>query len=342
MAEEFVGEEHGGEEMGYRVPLALREEEKAPAAGEPGTPAEGAPAAKPGDEVPPGEGEFEVNEETILELGEEDLDNLITQEELGVDPKLPLEEKRLKVAEALGYEVVEEPEGVPEATPEGGEDLKQQVLDLNRKLAMLTPAADLMENLENDPEATLRDLAQYYGVSLGTPAAAPAPSDLKFEIPKLEPGQNEDMPTYLTRLVQAGLQSLVPQLRAAQPQPAARPGPRKGATDPRVVNAIKYLTEFHPDWPNYQGKMTALLRVDPDLIKDPTKLYERASGRKTGPAARSKAVAKKLNVKKPGATGERGGRSPLKLAKRKLLNPSKGRDFAEAWDRAKREAMKGG
>ena len=155
MDKEIEGGEEGGEEMGHRIPLAVREEGTKPAAETP--PGEEAGGEGPGDEegAAASAEEVEVDEETFMDLTVEDVDLLIDQQDLSVDKGLEEEEKKIEVAKALGYEVViEEGEGLP--GPEGTlEGLQGQISELNRELAMLRPAQELMRVLEEDPDTAL-------------------------------------------------------------------------------------------------------------------------------------------------------------------------------------------
>jgi len=343
---DFEGEEHGGEEMGYRTPLAVRQEGTGPA---PATPAEEGAEPGPGDEegegVPAGE-EVSVDGESLLSLEGNDLDLLIDQEELSVDKGLDLEDKRIEVAKALGFEVViEEDEGAPGPEGEGVEELQGRIKDLNRELAMLRPAQELMRVLEEDPAAALQDLAGYYGVELsaGTPAAAAPAAEVAVEIPAEEPRPGETMPQYLARLMQAGFASMQKGLAAKPAAAPARPAkPAARRPHPQVVATLQYLDKNYPDWEQFERKMLELVRVDPTLMNNPDLLYERASGRKGGPGARAKARERKITLKRA-STGERAGRAPLRLARKgKVLDPSRGADFAKAWDLAKKQVAERG
>lgn len=341
MAEEheapFTEGEEGGEEVGYKIPMNLRvdtEEEGTPEGDAPPDSREGVDLGGPkGEEAEaPPEGEFEITSESLFELGAADLDALIDQEELGVDKELSEKDKQIAIAKELGWDVAEEtPEG-----PEGDaayEAVKEQVLDLQRQVALLTPAQNLVMDLESDPVGALHKLAKHYGVKLDEGPGKDLGPDLKIDIPALSPGDNEDMPTYMARLVSAGLQSILPQLqRQVAPAP---PAPHQQGGDPRVVKAIQFLDKHHPDWPQHQEKILDLLRVDPTLVSDPSKLYGKATGRTT---TRAKATAKKVKLKRKGATGERGGRKPIRTVSKKVLDPSRDADFKEAWNRAKKAA----
>jgi hypothetical protein len=83
---------------------------------------------------------------------------------------------------------------------------------------------------------------------------------------------------------------------------------------------MKYLDKYHPEWPQHQEKILDLLKVNPTLVSDPETLYQRASGRKT---TRGAAKAKKVKLKRVGATGERGGRKPIGVVPKKVLDPSR-------------------
>jgi hypothetical protein len=351
MAEEettaVVEEETGGEEHGYRIPMNLRvdKEEDASKAAAPADSKEGIAEEGPEDEGAAEAEEVDVTAESLPKLETIDLDAIIDQEELGIDKGLSEDEKRAAIAKALGFEAKAEPT-VPEKI-EDVEQLQAQVEDLQRQIGMLTPAGDLMMSLENDPQTGLRMLAQHYGVDLGgmaVPGAGPdaALQDFEFKMPHVEPGANEDMPTYMGRLVGEGLKAVLPDLvqriRAAG-DPPAELGAGAPKVDTRVVNAMKYLDKYHPEWPQHQEKILDLLKVNPTLVSDPETLYQRASGRKT---ARGAAKAKKVKLKRVGATGERGGRKPIGVVPKKVLDPSRASDFGEAWNRAKRATEKRG
>ncbi len=348
MAERVIeGEEQGGEEMGHRIPLAQREEGTATAPEdkpEIGKETEAGPGDA-GKETAPAE-EVEVDEETLMDLKDEDIDLLIDQQELSVDKGLEEEEKKIEVAKALGYEVVIEEGGDP-GSPEGTvEGLTAKVSDLNRELAMLRPAQELMRVLEEDPGTALVDLAEYYGVDIGTGvvAAGVAPAvDAQIVIPDSEPLPNESMPQYLARLMQVGFASMQKNL-AATPAVAKKPATRPGAKKPhpQVVATLQYLDKHYPDWTQFESKMLDLVRVNPELMNDPDALYTKATGRTGGPAARAKAKARKITLKKA-KTGERGGRAALKLARKGVkLDPSVGADFVKAWDLAKKQVEERG
>jgi hypothetical protein len=128
-----------------------------------------------------------------------------------------------------------------------------------------------------------------------------------------------------------------PQVPATTPASGTGTKPR----DPRVSRTINYLTQYYPDWGQYEKKMIDLVRLDAQLLGNPDELYRRASGGRT-PGSRERAQVKKVTLKRTGATGERGGRGPRKLAtKGAKLRPSSASDFRTAWDDAKRRVAEG-
>jgi hypothetical protein len=341
----FIPGEEGGEEHGYRIPMNLRVDKEEDASKE--TPPADSREGVALEEGPEDEGvaeaeEVDVTAESLPKMEVLDLDAIIDQEELGIDKELSESDKRAAIAKALGFDAEAEPT-VPEKTEDVGE-LQQQVEDLQRQISMLTPAGDLMMSLENDPQTGLRMLAQHYGVDLGGAGVDRESGfeDFEVKMPRIDPGPNEDMPSYLGRVVGEGLKSMLPDLvqriRAAG-EPPAGVAAAQPKVDTRVVNAMKYLDKYHPEWPQHQEKILDLLKVNPTLVSDPETLYQRASGRKS---TRGVAKAKKVKLKKAGATGERGGRKPIGTVSKKLLDPSKASDFGEAWNRAKRAAEKRG
>ena len=233
--------------------------------------------------------------------------------------------------------------GLPKVSAELEEERKQLIAAATEKfkgVAALRLKASLVDAIQQNPEATIRDLAQRYGVQLGgAPAQQQQEDTYEFKAVDIEPKQDESISDFMKRLM-GGYMSQLPGMMKAQ-TPSAK-GPAKGPaaqaegglSEAEIAGSLRYLDSKYKDWPLYEETMVALLTKHPTYVNDLDSLYKTANA--TSVNTTDRINAKKNKQKKP-STG-------VRPKKRVTVRTGKGRkmSFNQAWNAADRELSSGG
>jgi len=296
--EESLTEEEPGGTVGYRSATSL-EEESTPGAGEPE-------------------------------------DDVVLQEDYQEEPEEDLEEEEPEAE----LEVDEEEEELPEVSPELEEERKnlQKVFtEKMQEVGGLRLKANLVDAIDRDPEATLAYLAEQYGIDLGG-KTEPAPEGKKLTFDDLPAKEDEDMASYLQRLVP---HVVVPAVKEAvqgvfEEQGKATAAQRGASTinQAGVKAVLEHLNTTYSDWATYEKEMIGLIMKHPTLARDPDELYKLAKGASVNPTDMARAKKTKKVVKKVASTS-RPTKSMVVGTKGKKLT------FDQAWELAKQTAAKG-
>lgn len=261
------------------------------------------PTEEPEKEIPQKEDEEEAEEPEEEEESEEE------EEEEPEESKIPGEEKW---------------------SPELRAEYKEMQRDFSQKykdVGSLRIKANLIDAIERNPEATLRDLAQRFGVNL----TAEQSSDGEFKFENIEALKDESLPDYIQRVLQANLKGLGESLKPKAPPPQRQT--QVPNNDQFVADSLRYLDGKYADWGMYEEKMIELITKHPSYMNDLDGLYDIAKAASGNPKV---AAAKKNRGRKGGKT--RTGSKSSKV----VVTSSRGKvmSFNEAWDKAKRDARK--
>jgi hypothetical protein len=285
-------------------------------------------------------GETEITPESFDSMEVGDLESLIQQEGLDIDPKgMTKDQLREAVAEALGFEVVEEEEGDAKGRKEGEEkrldykgieakvrrEFEKEYGSKLKRLEGLENKARIVDLIEQNPEYYITKMAEHFGVGLGESGKGG-----EFEPPDLEPKEDETMGQFLKRRDAALIKAYEEHQKKQTKATRRGPGPEQG-NQTRTREIMDYLETNHPDFALYADEMQEVLRISPELAFKPWELYKEAKNAKL--AKRSASSAKKIIQRKgESRTGERSTK-PQNLAK-----PRGALSFSEAWNRAKEQA----
>lgn len=222
-----------------------------------------------------------------------------------------------------------EDHGIPKGSPELEEerkDLLRMVSDKMKGVGALKIKAQLVDQIHQNPEETLRYLAEKYGVDLG--GSAPESPPMSFEVQDVAPKKDEELHSYVGRLVQANLKPVMEAMtKAAKPTPAPAPKKAPGVMGEAALEAaLKHLNETYSDWGLYEDRMTELVTKHRSLMNDPDELYRLAKATSTN-------VSDKAKAKKTVKAKEKMERPSKKVS----VTTPKGKvmSFGECWDRAK-------
>jgi hypothetical protein len=224
-------------------------------------------------------------------------------------------------------------------------DYTTKYRELSKKRGMI----QMMEKIQKNPEEMIPWLAEQFGVALPSGSSdegGKGEGDFKFEVPEasdLQPGQDEAMPAYINRVMAKNMASLFEQLpkviagsmKQAQPKTAKKKVlPGLDMDEDPVSKALKALDKEHEDWPLYEDDMIEVLKKKPELIEDPTKLYEEGKKRSGLFGKGGKREAAKAKKTERMSSGMRGS------GKRKTRKKGKIMNFDDAWNRAKLDVSK--
>lgn len=231
-------------------------------------------------------------------------------------------------------------EEVPKELEEERKQLHRVYMGRLKELAGVRSKAALIDQINQDPERVLPELARRFGVQLGEQGGQEDKSTgaPKFE-PKVnqQPGPDESMAAYIQRLISesiSGLPEFIQQsithatrgLQAPQQAGAQRPsGPITVSQD----QVIQYLDANHSDWPMYEKEMVELVTKYPGYAANPADLYKQAKANHEAGKTASAKVAKKQQGKK--------GVARAKPRKATSARPKGRTTFDEAWDAAKKD-----
>ena len=281
---------------------------------------------------------------------EEEADNLLEEEEEGEEESEEEEED-----EDLSGE-----EKLPAWLKKKSEDLDRDYTRKTKEIAGIRLKSQLVDQIEQNPEQTLKWLAQRFNVPLfEKPAEEAKGLDLKpIDLTGIQPQQGEDMLPFLNRLVNEGfgkygaalpdlVTKAVTQALSKQKGPAVgayEPLPEGGSGEEALNKKLEYLDKKYPDWGVYEKEMMGLLGADHSYYTDGEsgldRLYRvgKAAYIAAGEGSRIKAkkIAKKSKKlgKKKISSGARGPGKVITSPKGKLMT------MDEAWERAKRNAGK--
>lgn len=226
-------------------------------------------------------------------------------------------------------------------------DYTTKYRELSKKRGMI----QMMEKIQKNPEEMIPWLAEQFGVDLPTGVSEEGEKGeggLKFEVPDvsdIQPGNDELMPAYINRVLAKSMKGIMEQIPKAVAAGMKKGQPKAGKKnvtlpgmemdeDP-VAKALKALDKKHEDWPLYEDDMIEVLKKKPELIEDPTKLYEEGKKRSGLFGRGTKRKAAKAKKTQRMSSGMRGS------GKRKTQKKGKIMSFDDAWERAKVDASKG-
>ena len=188
--------------------------------------------------------------------------------------------------------------------------------------------ANLVDAIDANPEAVLRELALRYKVNLGE-----AREVQRGEEEDLSPRKDEEMPAYIARLVKGAVKTAVSGVQEEGKRRVSEIEGRQALSEAKINATLKYLDDTYDDWGLYEKKMIALVTKHPSLATDPDELYQLARG--TGKNLRVIAKAKKEKAVRKVKSGSRPTGTVVTSQKGKI------RSFDEAWNQAKRDLGKG-
>jgi len=272
-----------------------------------------------------------AKEESSSDKGkpEEELENL--EEEGELEEEEPEEEED---------ELEDEPEEEEEedflkkkVSPELEKERKNLLKSYTSKMKEvggLRLKANLVDAIDANPEAVLRELALRYKVNLGE-----AREVQRGEEEDLSPRKDEEMPAYIARLVKGAVKTAVSGVQEEGKRRVSEIEGRQALSEAKINATLKYLDDTYDDWGLYEKKMIALVTKHPSLATDPDELYQLARG--TGKNLRVIAKAKKEKEKavRKVKSGSRPTGTVVTSQKGKI------RSFDEAWNQAKRDLGKG-
>lgn len=233
-----------------------------------------------------------------------------------------------------------------EEKPKLSKKAQKQLADKLKGIGALRMKAQLADMIEQDPEATIKALADQYGIDIGG-RKGKDDDDFKLElkdIPTLAVEKDEEMPAYISRLMKAGMANMLEPIaklidhKLGEDSKKAKTPPKppsgKGVTKAQVKEFFSYLDEEYDDWGLYEEQMVKLYNKHPSYAFDPDGLYE---------------TAKALTIKKAKKpTGEKGGEKKRvttgsrPTGKRKTSKKGQKLSFQEAWDAAKNDVRRKG
>jgi len=210
-----------------------------------------------------------------------------------------------------------------------------------REIATIRTKAQLVDAIEEDPEVTLLELADRFGINFGGQEEGPKEFDIG-EIP--EPAKDESMSAYMKRVLTLKAPEIAKSF-AEKPKAPRRKGRlalqgSKEEVEASVQASMAYLTREHSDWTLYEDDLVEIVSAHPTMARDAKGLdllYEMAKTKATGDmrkAAKKRMKGLSDKAKKTVRTGERSTRPAITTQKGKKVT------FGEAWDMAKRDASK--
>ena len=217
---------------------------------------------------------------------------------------------------------------LPDVSPESEEEkknLQRLVSDRMQEVSGLRMKAALADQIADNPEAVIRNLAAQYNIDMSPKEVKESKKEL--DLVGLAPGEKESLPAFIARVMEKVLdarEANVPKVAKQQAGPSVKE---------EVEKTLKYIQKTYSDWGIYEKRMTELVMKHPSLYRDPDELYKLAKGSHNNPQDKAKSDKAKGKTKKVNS-GER-GRAPV-------ITTPKGKKvpFNVAWDRAMREANK--
>jgi len=233
-----------------------------------------------------------------------------------------------------GDEEPEEEHGLPKVSKELEEErnnLLRMVSDKMKGVGALKIKAQLVDAIHENPEETIKMLADRYGIDFGKGEEEPSEISFDFTSQDVAPQKDEELHSYVGRLVQANLLPVVDSIKklvkGGTPKPAAKGKVPGAAGEETMAIALKHLDDNYTDWGLYEDRMVALVTKHPSLMNDPDELYKMAKAT----SANIRDVSKQKRVaKKKAKSGERSSKVvKIRTGKGKKMG------FNEAWERAK-------
>jgi len=217
---------------------------------------------------------------------------------------------------------------LPDVSPgleEEKKNLQRLVNDRMQEVSGLRMKAALADQIAQNPEAVIRNLAAQYNIDMSPKEVKESKKELDLE--GLAPGEKESLPAFIARVMEKVLDT------RESNKPKVAPQQTGSSVREEVEKTLKYIQKTYSDWGVYEKRMTELVMKHPSLYKDPDELYKLAKGSHNNPKDKAKSKKAKGKVKKV-SSGER-GRAPVVTTPKGKKVP-----FNVAWDRAMREANK--
>jgi len=273
-------------------------------------------------------GQADTPEEESLTPEEEPGTKEATDE--GGEEESELEEEE----EEPGDEETEEDEfGLPkvsEALEAERKELLKMVSNKMKGVGALKIKAQLVDAIHTNPGEVIPMLAQRYGIQLAGGEAESEDEEIKFEQVDLAPQKDEELHSYVGRLIQANLQPVLKALSTKKaPKAAPKAAPRAAGTmmeESDLETAINHLNEKYTDWGIYEDRMVELIKTHRSLLRDPDELYRIA-----------KATSVNLSDLKKAKKTAKGKKSVKRSTKVVKISTAKGKKLSvgEAWELAK-------
>jgi len=231
---------------------------------------------------------------------------------------------------------------LPKVSKELQEERKALLKAFTKKsqgIAEIRLQAKLVEAIDRNPEAVIKDLARRYGVNLSESKEVSKKEKIDFEPEKIVPKEGEELPSFIQRAIAENLKN-IPNLinnavkdvigtQKTQPQKVTA-GDSDELDEVAINSVLTYLDETYSDWGLYEEKMIDIVTKHPSYMNDIDGLYEVAKAQSVDIRDRVKA-SKEKKKRKVERSGQRGSAVKITTSKGKKYT------FDEAWDRAKRE-----
>lgn len=211
-----------------------------------------------------------------------------------------------------------DPKTVPEELKPAYKQMQAAFTKRMQEAAKYRDKIAVVEQFESDPQGTIRQLAQQYGVSL---AQAKEMAEEGEWNPK-------DWSEVLTKAEERAEQRVLKRLEPVIGK----------VRDLQKSQMETYFDSNYSDWRQYEDDMIKLLQTHPTLANDPDRLYEMSIPTKVREARAIKAAMEKLKVDSQGAKVS----GPSATGKTAAAKPSGPMTLDQAAEFAREKLAKGG